>query len=306
VSISLDDGGTGPAHHLSRTEKMARTIGRLANETAQGRRLQAFFLRSVAYSWMRAGLARRVFVDGLERAAALRPERGVLLVSNHQTAFDRLVLLMALWSGRVPWAREPVFPVRSTFFYDHPMGMVTNLLGAAGALWPPFDRRPDRAALDSDAIELTVDSLTRPDSFVALHAADEVDAAADPYDLPPARADTGRIAVESRSLVLPIFLNGLSVDILADVRASFRPTIRRDGPCIAVVGEPIDLSQYWGDRSAPDLWSRAADTIRSAITDLGDREKSLRARCAAGGIADDHPGWLSNRRRGLPFFRARH
>lgn len=302
----MDDGGAGHAHRLSRTEKMARTIGRLANETAQGRRLQALFLRSVSYSWMRAGLARRVFVDGLERAAALRPERGVLLVSNHQTAFDRLVLLMALWSGRVAWAREPVFPVRSTFFYDHPMGMVTNLLGAAGALWPPLDRRPDRAALDSDAIERTVDSLTRPDSFVALHAADEIAADADPYDLPPARPDTGRIAVESRSMVLPIFLNGLSEDIFADVRASFRPDIRRAGPCIAVVGDPIDLSGYWSDRSTPDLWDRAAEKIRTAIADLGDREKSLRARCAAGGIADDHPGWLSNRGRGLPFFRFRH
>ncbi|TBW32653.1 hypothetical protein EYW49_21880 [Siculibacillus lacustris] len=301
----VDGSGAEPATNLSRVERMARTLGRLANETARGKRMQTMFLRSVSYSWMRAGLARRMFVDGLERAAALRPERGVLLVSNHRSFFDRYVLLLALLSGRVAWARDMIFPVPSTFLYDHPMGMVTNMLVGAGALWPPFDDRPGRRALDHDAMGRTVDFLARPDSFVAVHAAGSSAADEDPYELLTAHPDAGRIALEARPLVLPVFVNGLSDDLLADVRANFRSGIRRDAPCIAVVGEPIDLSDLQRQRahsdSHPELWGRAADLMRDALVALGERERCLRARCAAGGIGDDHPGWLSNRGRAFSF-----
>jgi 1-acyl-sn-glycerol-3-phosphate acyltransferase len=180
------------------------------------------------------------------------------------------------------------------------MGLLSNLLVGAGALWPPVDQRPDRAALTREAIDQTVDFLARRAGFVALHADQAIAPDHDPYDLSPARRDTGRIAVEARPTVLPIFLNGLSEDLFADVRTSFRPDARRATPCIAVVGDPVDLSELYGERSHPETWARAADRMREAITDLGERERSLRARCAAGGIGDDHPGWLSNRGRRLP------
>src|SRR6516164_8495291 len=111
---------------LTRLERFALRFAEIANDDPRGKWVQARFLRSVSYIWVRAGLARRVFAEGLDRLVAMRPETCVMLVSNHRSFFDQYAMLLSCYMGPVPWAKKLYFPVRSTFFYDQPLGVVVN------------------------------------------------------------------------------------------------------------------------------------------------------------------------------------
>ncbi|HEX8112723.1 MAG TPA: hypothetical protein VF516_33560, partial [Kofleriaceae bacterium] len=119
-----------PDTPLSRVERIALRFAELANEDSRGKWLQTRFLRGVSYVWVRAAIARRILVEGLDDLMALRPETGVMLVSNHRSFFDQYAMLLACYMGPVPWARHLYFPVRSNFFYDQPLGIAVNALVA--------------------------------------------------------------------------------------------------------------------------------------------------------------------------------
>src|ERR1043166_8731607 len=119
---------------LSRIERLAIRFAELANEDPRGKWLQTRFLRGVSYVWVRAGIARRMLVEGLDDLVALRPETGVMLVSNHRSFFDQYCMLLACYLGPVPWAKRLYFPVRSNFFYDQPLGLLVNAAVAGGAM----------------------------------------------------------------------------------------------------------------------------------------------------------------------------
>src|SRR5262245_60537742 len=108
---------------LTRMERFALRFGELTNEDPRGKWLQGRFLRGVSYVWVRAALANRMFVSGLDDLLALRPETGVMLVSNHRSFFDQYAMLLACYMGQVAWAKRLFFPVRSNFFYDQPLGL---------------------------------------------------------------------------------------------------------------------------------------------------------------------------------------
>src|SRR4051812_38718058 len=117
---------------LTSMERIALRFAELANDDPRGKWLQTRFLRGVSYVWVRAGLANRMFVDGLDHVLDIRPSTGIMLVSNHRSFFDQYAILLAFYMSRVPWARHLFFPVRSNFFYDQPLGLMVNAVVAGG------------------------------------------------------------------------------------------------------------------------------------------------------------------------------
>jgi 1-acyl-sn-glycerol-3-phosphate acyltransferase len=176
---------------LTRLERLALRFGELANEP-RSKWLQTKFLRTVSYTWVRAGLAHRMFVDGLDRLMAMHPDRGVMLVSNHRSFFDQYAMLLACFMGPVGWAKRLYFPVRSNFFYDHPLGVVVNAAVAAGAMYPPIYRQPERRALNEDAIERMVEILREPCNVLGMHPEGTRGKGPDPYQFLPAQPGVGR------------------------------------------------------------------------------------------------------------------
>lgn len=285
-----DDAGA----ELTRFEKLAVELGRLTNETSTGKKIQDAFLRRVAYVWIRASLAHRMFADGLERVLPLRPERGVLFATNHRSFFDQYAVLLALWMGRTPWMKRLYFPVRSNFFYERPLGLLVNYLVGAGAMYPPIFRQASRTALNKEALERIKAFLEMPGSLVGIHPEGTRGKGPDPYQMLPAQPGIGQIALQSRPTVIPVFINGLSNDIVKDVRANYAPDIRRTRPCIVVFGDPVDYTDLQAQKARPALYKRTADRFRDAIIALMPRERELREACRQGAIPDDHPGWLNN------------
>lgn len=289
------DEVSGGSADLTRIEQVAIRLAQLTNETRVGQVLQDRFLRGVTYTWVRAGIARRCLFDNLDQVIARRPERGVLLASNHRSFFDQYSMLLALYLTGTPWCRRINFPVRATFFYEHPVGMLINWGIAAGVMYPPVFRQRERAAANKRTVDRMVAMLQEPGMVIGVHPEGRRGKGPDPYAMLPAMPGIGQIALQAKPLVIPAFVMGLGNDFVAEVRDNFRPDIRRTRPVIAVFGEPIDYSEFTRAKPRPALYKRCADMIRERIAGLIPREKELRAACAAGEIADDDPRWLLNR-----------
>jgi 1-acyl-sn-glycerol-3-phosphate acyltransferase len=279
---------------LTTTERLALRFADFANETPRGKWLQTQFLRGVSYVWVRACLANRMLVDGLDDLKALRPDRGVLLVSNHRSFFDQYAMLLACYMGQIHWAKHLSFPVRANFFYDQPLGIVVNAAIAGGAMYPPIYRQAERRAKNEEALEKMVDILQRPGNVLGMHPEGTRGKGPDPYELLPAQPGVGKIALLGKPMVVPAFTHGLGNNVVEDIKWNFGPEARRAHAVITVFGPPVDYADLMAEKPRPTLYKKAADRFMTEIKKLMAREKELRADLAAGRITDDDAMWLGN------------
>lgn len=267
----------------------------LTNEDPRGKWLQQRFLRGVSYVWVRAGIARRMLVEGLDELVALRPETGVMLVSNHRSFFDQYVMLLACYLGPVPWAKQLYFPVRSNFFYDQPLGILVNAAVAGGAMYPPIYRQAERRALNDETLDRMVEIVRRPGNVLGMHPEGTRGKGPDPYTFLPAQPGVGKLALLARPVVIPAFVHGLSNSALDDIRANFTREARSSRAVILVFGAPVDYSDLMTEKPRPTLYKKCADRFMAEVGKLSVRERALRAELTAGKIADDDPRWADDR-----------
>jgi len=280
---------------LTRMEKLALKLGEWSNEDPRGKWLQNHWLRGVSYVWVRAVVADRIFVDGLEDMMALRPEKGVMLVSNHRSFFDQYCLMLGCFMGPVPWAKHLYFPVRSNFFYDHPLGMVVNHGIAGGAMYPPIYRQSERRALNDEALDKMVEIVQHQGNVLGMHPEGTRGKGDDPYTFLPAQPGVGKLALVGKPMVIPAFVLGLSNNLAADIRLNFTKEGRPKHPVITVFGPPLDFSDLMAEKPRPTLYKKTADRFMAEIKKLGEREKQLRADIASGAISLDDSRWLNER-----------
>jgi 1-acyl-sn-glycerol-3-phosphate acyltransferase len=287
---------------MNRMERIALAIGELANEHEPTKWIQNRFLRGVTYPWVRFILGNRMLIEGIDEVVALRPEAGVMVVSNHRTFFDQFATMLAFYNSRVPWLRELLFPVRSNFFYERPVGVLLNVAISGTTMYPPIYRQADRRKLNDDALDKMAAYLQRPGALLGMHPEGTRGKTDDPYKLLPAQPGVGKVALMARPMVIPLFLQGLSNDFVFNLRANFTSRARRDGAVVGVFGPPVDYDDLLAEKPRPTLYKKAADRFMAAIKALGERERALRAEIAAGRIADDDPRWLTKRPNGVRLY----
>jgi 1-acyl-sn-glycerol-3-phosphate acyltransferase len=280
---------------LSRIERFAARFAEIANQDPRGKWLQTRFLRGVSYVWVRAGLARRVLVEGLDELVAFRPQSGVMLVSNHRSFFDQYAMLLACYMGPVPWAKRLYFPVRSNFFYDQPLGIAVNAAIAGGAMYPPIYRQSERRVLNDEALDRMVEIVRQPGNVLGMHPEGTRGRGPDPYAFLPAQPGVGKLALVARPTVIPAFIHGLGNSALDDIRANFTRDARGSRAVISVFGPAVDYSDLCTEKPRPTLYKKCADRFMVEVGKLAKREQELRAELAAGRIADDDPRWIDNR-----------
>jgi 1-acyl-sn-glycerol-3-phosphate acyltransferase len=276
-------------------ERLAVAIGKLANERPLGKRMQTSFMRTLSWWWIRPTLIRRVYTENLDRLQEYHPERGTLMVSNHRSFFDQYAIMLAMWSTRVHWARDITFPVRANFFYEHPVGALVNVVVTGNAMYPPIYRQKERAKLNDESLESVARILQLPRQVVGVHPEGTRGKGPDPYELLPAQPGVGKMAMMAKPMILPVFVNGLSNDFLGDVKDGYTRDIRQRRPVIVIYGEPIDMTDIYAQKGRPALYKKAADRMMEHIAKLGERERVVRAKAAAGELTDDDPNWLMNR-----------
>lgn len=279
---------------LTRAERITLAVTRFINERPRAKQLQQAWLTNVNQTWVRYVIGRRVFTENIEWLLSPPSDRGVVLCLNHRSYFDAYITVFALYESGAAWPQKMYFPVRSNFFYENAVGAAVNLVIGGGVLYPPIFRETSKADLNRDALRRLAGFLDEPGSLVGLHPEGTRGKGDDPYQLLPAQPGIGQIVLQSRPVVVPAFINGLSNSYARDITSTFRRDVRRENPVIVVFGEALDYDDLASQKPRAALYKKMSDRIRDHIIQLGQREKVLRARCASGEIGEDHPGWVTN------------
>lgn len=220
---------------------------------------------------------RRLRVEGIEHLQGLGPEARVLLVANHRSFFD-FFLIMSVLHARTRLSLRCFFPVRSTFFYDHPLGPVVNLLMSGMAMFPPIMRHRSGVRFNDYALVRCAAELQVPGTIVGIHPEGTRNKEPDPYTLLKVTRGVGRVALAAGAVpVVPIFVLGCGNNLLTEIGHNlFRPL---DRPLDVMFGPPIDLSDLAERAEDPAAWKIAANRCAAGIEALGAMH---RARYASG------------------------
>lgn len=235
-------------------------------------RLTELYNHSLGLGYITAGSGQMVKVRGLERLAGLTPDDGILLVSNHRSFFDLYELTVALYR-HTPLQQPIVCPVRSTFFYESPLGMLVNLAASGGRMYPPFFRDPSKQRFNHWSLARTAEILRAGRVLVGFHPEGTRNRNPDPYTPLPAHPGVGKLVMESWPIVVPAFIHGMTQDFFGDIRANFTG----ERYAVAVFGEPIDLTPFRGMSNRLATHKRIADHLLERIYALGEEERAERA-----------------------------
>jgi 1-acyl-sn-glycerol-3-phosphate acyltransferase len=229
--------------------------------------------RHVGANWIGHTTNNLRHVYGLERLPHFDRDASTILVSNHRSFFDLYVVTSYLVKRGMP--QRLVFPVRSQFFYDEPLGLAVNGLVSFFAMYPPVFRERKRGALNLASLDEVVRLLKNGGAFVGLHPEGTRNKGEDPYALLPAQGGVGRIiqAARGRATVLPVFVNGLSNDFVRQVRSNYA---RSGGPVTVVFGKPLDFGDMLDGAPSPRLHRRISEHTLDAIRALGEEDRAIR------------------------------
>src|SRR5882724_6000812 len=106
---------------------------------------------SIGSSWIHHCTKHLRHMHGIERLPVLEMRQSYILVSNHRSFFDLYIIFGDL--VRRGLQHRIVFPVRSKFFYDNPLGLFVNGLMSFFAMYPPLFRERKKALMNPLALE---------------------------------------------------------------------------------------------------------------------------------------------------------
>lgn len=258
---------------LSRTERFTISAIRRTFEPGPFDRAVRICQRHVGSQWITIVTKNLLHVHGLERLPELDPAKSYICASNHRSFFDLYVVTAYLVRRGMP--HRLVFPVRSEFFYDSPLGLFVNGVMSFFAMYPPIFRERSRAALNLAGLDEMSWMLKRGGAFLGMHPEGTRNKGEDPYTLLPAQPGVGRLIHHSRVAVLPVFVNGLLNDLPKQVTSNFDGT---GVPVHIVFGEPVDYGALLEQRGSPRTYRAIAEKTASVIAALGQEERALRAR----------------------------
>lgn len=224
------------------------------------------FMRAVLWATGR----RRVRVAGLEHLQRFGPRDSLLLVANHRSFFDFFVVTgVCFWHTRL--TRQMLFPVRSEFFYDHPVGLLLNGAMSGFAMYPPILRDGARARFNRFSVAQCVEELRRAPTIVGVHPEGRRNKGADPYALMPARPGAGRIAIEAGVPVIPLFVLGIGDRL--DRELVYNWTRKDARPIDVLIGPEVDVSDLRRPDAGPDEHRAASDRALAAVARLADEHR---------------------------------
>ncbi|MCK6544663.1 1-acyl-sn-glycerol-3-phosphate acyltransferase [Myxococcota bacterium] len=210
-------------------------------------------------------------VHGFERLPPDDPSRSFILVSNHRSFFDMFVINAVLY--KKGWRHRLLFPVRSSFFYDHPLGFLVNGVMSFWSMYPPVFRDRKKMVLNHTAWSELAFAMRRGRS-TGIHPEGTRKKDDDPYTFLPAQSGVGRLIHRARVPVLPVFVNGLGNDLVKQVAGNFT---RKGRKIVVVFGGPIDFGAMLDEPATGRLYKQIADHTLTVIGALGEEERAIRA-----------------------------
>jgi 1-acyl-sn-glycerol-3-phosphate acyltransferase len=255
-------------------ERTAFAIADAVNRRPEVKRASHVLLRTGGAAWVHYCVRNLLRIYQLEHLAALRPDRGVLLVANHRSFFD-LYVISSVILRNTSWVNEMYFPVRADYFYERPDGVLVNAVMSAMAMYPPVMRSPSKRGFNRYAVEVTIELLRKSGTLVGLHPEGTRNKTNNPYKLLPANPGVGEMIYHARPIVLPVFVLGLSNNLPRQIVGNF---VGKSDPITMVFGRPLDLDQICAGPARARTYQRLAARVRDELSALGQIERRTRAR----------------------------
>lgn len=263
---------------LTAVERWQIKFVRRTFESEPANRVIRVLQRHFSANWVDVSTRNLLHVRGAERLPVFTSDTSTILVSNHRSFFDLYVVSSFLLKRGME--QRLMFPVRTKFFYDSPLGLAVNGAMSIFAMYPPLFRDRDRVALNRASVGELVRLLRAGGTFVGLHPEGTRNKSDDPYTFLPARPGAGRIihaTRHGRTKVVPVFINGLGNDLVRQVAGNY---LRSGKPITIVFGEPMDLGALLDEPASPELDQRISDRALQIVHALGAEERDLRASLA--------------------------
>ena len=234
MDISSEDLAT-----LTSVERRALAFASWVNESPRIRTITHWVNSNIHRHFVTLLTSRRIHLIGIDKITRLRPDRGVLIASNHRSFFDQYVIASYMYQNVIHW-NEFFFPVRSGFWYDTALGILLNLLFSTTSMFPPIFRPREKRGVTRAGLNFLAERLKSPKTLVGIHPEGTRNKGEDPYELLPPEPGFGRVALYARPIVIPIFINGLSNNPVDEISQNFGSK----RPVIVVYGDPIDFSEF--------------------------------------------------------------
>jgi 1-acyl-sn-glycerol-3-phosphate acyltransferase len=264
------------AERLSRWERFIIRFVRGSFRRGFVDQLIRWLQRSVGSTWIHHSTKHLRHMHGVERLPTLHMGQSYILVANHRSFFDLYVIFGDL--VRRGLRHRIVFPVRSSFFYDSPLGLFVNGVMSFFAMYPPLFRERKKLILNPTSLDELSWLLRRGGMFCGIHPEGTRKKDDDPYTFLPAQRGVGRIIHGARVPVIPVFINGLLNDLPRQIESNFDGSGR---DIIVVFGAPIDFGSLLDEPSSARTEQRIADKTLEVIGRLGQEEQRLRAKLGA-------------------------
>lgn len=261
---------------LSITEKTGFALTHRMN-SGVWKRFWSFCQRHLGSLWIKICTYNLMNVFGLENVENSSVEKPLLLVANHRSFFDMYVVSSVIFRQ----TKRPItlfFPVRAKFFYSNPIGWLVNLIMGWWAMYPPFFRE------DKDAVKREFDkfSLRRliqicsegNGHIIGFHPEGKRNFSEDAHSFLPAQPGIGKIILNSKPQVVPVFIAGLGNDLVKQVLGNWT-----GGEKVRIwFGEQIDLSEFYEKSDRLRTHKEIADFLMKKIGDLAEKDKEIYGR----------------------------
>jgi 1-acyl-sn-glycerol-3-phosphate acyltransferase len=220
--------------------------------------------------------SRRLHVHGIEHLARFRAPDRVLVVCNHRTFFDFFVITKIVFF-HTELSHRILFPVRSSFFYDHPLGPIVNGAMSGMRMFPPVIRSESvrrRATFNEYSVQRSIEELAVPGTVMGLHPEGTRNKNEDPYKLLRARGGVGRIALGAEGAhIIPAFILGMGNNLGKEfVSNTFRPEETRID---CLFGPEVLLDDLRMLPASPAIAQRASERMLAGIRALSDEHRRM-------------------------------
>lgn len=215
--------------------------------------------------WFTGG--RRYRHHGLEHLDGITRKTSLVMAANHRSLFDFYTITYTT-NRYSRMTRRCFYPVRSTFFYEGPVGAGINFALTGMAMFPPIMREASKSALNRWALERMAAELRRPGTMIGLHPEGRRNKDPDPYTFLPPQPGVGHLAMQVEGLlILPVFVKGMSNKALRETRWNWLSP--REKPIDIRFGPPVEYADLV-DPSDPQGSARAiAARVMESVAVLG-------------------------------------
>jgi 1-acyl-sn-glycerol-3-phosphate acyltransferase len=260
---------------LSGFERFAYRLTRRMNRGAW-KRFWTWCQSTMGAGWIHLSTYNIMNVYGLENVEAASRERPLLLVANHRSFFDMYAVSTMLFR-MTKWRKQLFFPVRGRFFYQSPLGLFVNLVMGWWSMYPPFFATgdhplPEKRVFDKFSFRLLTDlARTGPGNIIGFHPEGTRNKNDDPYSFLRAQPGVGKLILEAKPQVIPVFIAGLCNDLPRQVARNWN----REEVIRIHFGPLIDLTDYVNRPDRLRTHKEIADMVMAKIAELAENDKKL-------------------------------